>query len=88
MEHDITQWVHLVQNSVCCCTRIIAGVSFQRSKAFIEEVEENEKKKALQAARGPVSLATVMKEKLANNRTDVVFLHIGVLMEDEVFVSL
>ncbi|XP_041366762.1 uncharacterized protein LOC121381506 [Gigantopelta aegis] len=57
----------------------------KRSKAFIEEVEENEKKKALEAASGPVTLATYMKGRLAHNGADVVFLHIGVLMENEVF---
>ncbi|XP_048241802.1 uncharacterized protein LOC125371655 [Haliotis rufescens] len=58
---------------------------FQRQKAFIEAIEQVEKKKALSAVRGHMTLTSFMKDKLEKTTSDLVFLHVAVLNPNDIF---
>ncbi|XP_071102246.1 uncharacterized protein [Haliotis cracherodii] len=59
----------------------------RRQKAFIEAIEQVEKKKALSAVRGHMTLTSFMKDKLEKTTSDLVFLHVAVLNPNDIFVS-
>ncbi|XP_046583083.1 cyclic nucleotide-binding domain-containing protein 2-like [Haliotis rubra] len=57
----------------------------RRQKAFIEAMEQVEKKKALSAVRGHMTLTSFMKDKLEKTTSDLVFLHVAVLDPHDIF---
>ena len=60
---------------------------FQRRGAFIEEVEEEERRKALLASSGPMTLTSLMSKQKKEGKSGLVYVNVGSLESEDVFVS-
>ena len=73
---------------VCFDTPLIPCVQrSQRRGAFIEEVEAEERKKALLASSGPMTLTSLMAKRKKEGKSGLVYVNVGSLESEDVFVS-
>ena len=59
----------------------------QRKGAFIEEIEAEERRKALLATSGPMTLTALIAHQKEQGKTDLVYVNVGSLETNDVFVS-
>ncbi|XP_055959352.1 uncharacterized protein LOC130014330 [Patella vulgata] len=57
----------------------------KRKETFIEELDENERKKDMEYILGPKTLSSLMAAELEKGKTDVIYLNIGTLHPDDIF---
>ncbi|KAK6165421.1 hypothetical protein SNE40_022350 [Patella caerulea] len=57
----------------------------KRKETFIEELDENERKKDMEYILGPKTLSSLMAAEMEKGKTDVIYLNIGTLHPDDIF---